>query len=498
MGRDQSVIFPKKTRWSGGHGGAMWPALAIAAMCVLAIAVKVAVALAYAGPVTVTANMGAFSPNPVKVNSSATSSLSANYTPPSGVSEGTLSAQYDWSISVQYKALEADTFGAPPSGSYTDSISPTQPSTSSSATLTFTPLIAGYWQISASCGVTVTDTKTNQYWSGSANAGPEDLTSYTLDIAYTGPVVGGGSDSGTVVTNKTTAVHAGWPVQLGVKLAPSDLATKFSWSIDGAGGNGDPAIGGYTYSTSDAQVATLNPANTTGNSFGPYYYVASGTYKASVQPTGTSIAAVLTDFGITRPSGNLDAEYESNTIISNMGNGKEGISIGCPFTNPPIIGIEFKHPPVHSSSWQGHAYFVQVYTENDFWTGAGLTPNYSAFGTGLDELDPYPSWGTLPDGEDYVADAPGLLVDTNYSSLSVDDSPDMWLMYTPAAKGSIDIPLAEAEWVWGGTLTYANQTWSLVGGFPNFGSLPRPAAVVQPVLLYPTWQQVLQPPNPPN
>jgi hypothetical protein len=53
--------------------------------------------------------------------------------------------RYDWGIAVQYKALQADAFGSPPSGSYTDSISPAQPSTNSGATLTFTPLIAGYW-----------------------------------------------------------------------------------------------------------------------------------------------------------------------------------------------------------------------------------------------------------------------------------------------------------------------------------------------------------------
>jgi hypothetical protein len=56
--------------------------------------------------VTVTANMTPFAPNPVRVGNAATSSLSANYTPPSGVSEGNLSPQYDWSVSVEYKPLQ--------------------------------------------------------------------------------------------------------------------------------------------------------------------------------------------------------------------------------------------------------------------------------------------------------------------------------------------------------------------------------------------------------
>ena len=60
--------------------------------CAGAWPAKVAFALTYAGPVTVTANMGSFSPNPVEVRNAVTANLSANYYPPSGVPEGDLSA----------------------------------------------------------------------------------------------------------------------------------------------------------------------------------------------------------------------------------------------------------------------------------------------------------------------------------------------------------------------------------------------------------------------
>ena len=103
----------------------------------LRMAVRVVLAApTYAGPM---ANMGNCSPRP-----------------PAGTPEGQLSASYDWSVSqVQYMALQTDKFGAPPANSYTDSISPAQPSASSAATLTFTPLVTGYWQISTSCSVIV-------------------------------------------------------------------------------------------------------------------------------------------------------------------------------------------------------------------------------------------------------------------------------------------------------------------------------------------------------
>jgi len=69
------------------------------------------------------------------------------------------------------------------------------------ATLTFTPLIAGYRQVSASCGVTVTDTKTNQYWTGSQNAGL--LVAGWLTIAH-GDSIRGAKSAALFITPHAT------------------------------------------------------------------------------------------------------------------------------------------------------------------------------------------------------------------------------------------------------------------------------------------------------
>ncbi|MGC9261826.1 MAG: hypothetical protein ACP5I8_17325, partial [Phycisphaerae bacterium] len=127
----------------------------------LGVAALVAVLLAFlavtradatTGTVSLTAFMVPFSPNPVRVKDTASTILTAeigtDYNPPvpSGdEEEGALTYACDWSLTqVQYKALQADSFGPAPSGSYTYLISPSQPSTGSSASLNFTPLIAGY------------------------------------------------------------------------------------------------------------------------------------------------------------------------------------------------------------------------------------------------------------------------------------------------------------------------------------------------------------------
>ena len=223
----------------------------------LPVAVKVAFALTYVGPVTVTANMGSFSPNPVQINNAVTANLSANYYPPSGVPEGDLSAQYNWSIGqVQYKALQADTYGTPPANSYTDSISPAQPSASSGATLTFTPLIAGYWAVSVSCGVTVTDTQTSQYWSGSGNAGPQDLTS--VDVTFSP------KNGSTAFVNTDNLVN--------IAYAPSDLTATLAIS------GGATFSGGATSEamTSDSQDVYF---------YGPNVYSSGGPVSGQITVT---------------------------------------------------------------------------------------------------------------------------------------------------------------------------------------------------------------------
>ena len=104
---------------------------------------------------------------------------------------GRLSAQYDWSVAnVQYKALQADVFGSAPSGSYTDSVSlpihRDKLCCRLNATLAFTPLIAGYWQVTVHCAVFVLDTKEGLSWNdypGTGNAGPQDLTSATVSFS---------------------------------------------------------------------------------------------------------------------------------------------------------------------------------------------------------------------------------------------------------------------------------------------------------------------------
>ncbi len=413
--------------------------------------------------------------------------------------------------------LHAEVFGSLPSGSYTDSITPTQPSASSSATLTFTPLVAGYWQVSASCSVTVTDTKTNQYWTGSGNAGPVDLTSYTLDITYTGPVVGG-SDNGTVVTGGAEDIHAGWPIQLGAKLVPSDLSKTFTWSIDGAGGNGSAAINGYVRNSATGDplmpgrntslysmgiVVPLDPgADITATFPDPsylgalkyYYYTTAGSFTPSVSFQGG--AAAKTTFSVAKYTETMQNSYASGVVSTPLQGGGVELSLGPPGKFDQIFFQQ--DPSSGDGAFGGTLHFVQVYTENDRWTGnpAKGIPNYSAVDAGLDEYYFYPN-ELPPPSAVHTGDAPSILTDNNYIKMIVDDTPAMWAMYQPKVPGSIVVPLAEQGWQWGGTETLNTNTgqWALSNAVP-LG--PGTLSPLYPTNDYPFWDHILQVPNPPH
>ncbi|HTV47290.1 MAG TPA: hypothetical protein VMG59_02490 [Phycisphaerae bacterium] len=190
--------------------------------------------------ISVTVSMSSFSPNPLKLNTLgaqgqntnfATSSLSADYDTPSyncdptfdtDYNEGKVTEQYDWTINaVQYKPTWAGSYGQ--ATNYAARICPSQPSSDSGATLVFRPLWdPGYWQVSVSCSVTVTDNATGQSWSGNANAGPEELTSYVLDIIY----------GGNIVDSQTQNASVGQLMDIYADYGPSDMTLQ--WTVHGS------------------------------------------------------------------------------------------------------------------------------------------------------------------------------------------------------------------------------------------------------------------------
>ncbi|MGC9217304.1 hypothetical protein, partial [Acidithiobacillus sp.] len=135
----------------------------------------------------------------------------------------------------------------------------------------------------ASCGVTVTDTQTNQYWSGSANAGPEDLAAIILTINPNS------HDSVFLNTGNIAVVTYG----------PADLNVQATIS------------GGATFANG-ATTQTLASSSTELWFYGPNVYSSGGTGSGELNVTASV------------PSGQLSpaassGERQSATVASSPG-----------------------------------------------------------------------------------------------------------------------------------------------------------------------------------
>ena len=333
-----------------------------------------------------------------------------------------------------------------------------------------------------SCEVAVSDSRNpSPGWIGTGNAGPTgsagppNLTSYTLDITYTGPVVGGGSDNGTVVTCKTENVHAGWPIQLGVKLEPSDMADAFTWAIEGAGGNGAAAIAGWNPTKGFTWVSPLNPASPSGiYSFGyPCYYVAAGDHNASVTPQGVGVPPAWTTFSVAKPSSET-LTTTTSVVCGGTDRDKGGGAMdfgdaflvnndpGSPYPQPYQDGIDFRAKPGQIAGFSGKFDWAQGYSLSQIYLDSKGNPLGSAYGEGLDTSFPYPSLGTSQTNDNPAAapsDVPAS--DGDAFKITVADHATMWLLYKPSISGSIWVPVDSVNGNWGGTDQFLGSHWGI-------------------------------------
>lgn len=402
-----------------------------------------------------------------------------------------------WSITVLYSPAAKGPFtgaGAPGPTNYVYTPKPLP--SAASIPLTFTPYRAGYWEVSVSCEVAVSDSRNPSLgWIGfgsagpTGSAGPPNLTSYTLDITYTGPVAGGPADSGTVVTNQSPPipVHAGWPIQLGAKLVPADLSKTFTWSINGAGGNGAAAIGGYNPTSGPTSVSALDPGSSTGVTFPGaneyYYYTTAGSEKASVTPAGSGIPPATTTFSVTKPTAKVLTVTPGVYVWPTSG----GFGFGQWMFNPPfglLPGISFFATTGQNTGFSSSFNWLQVYApDQSYWSANGSLLD-TVGGAGLDTLNRNGGvfYGVSPPSDSPNTD-PGAVANGPVGKIEVADHATMWLIYKPSVSGAIWIPIDSVSWNWGGTDLFNSGagTW----GIANSSSAQNPSGAATNI--YPEW-----------
>ena len=495
-------LWSRVWNWNGPRKRSIVLELGIASAVLVLLAFFVGTRLgSSSGSVYVTANMGSFSPAIVKVGDAATSSLSADTSsmnpPAPSEDEGSLSTKYNWTVSqVQFKGTQAGSFRTAPTGTYTAIISPAQPSNSSSATLTFTPNVPGYWQVSTTCGVTITDSKTNKTWTGSGNAGPEDVTSYVLHIEY----------DETVVDDKTEQISVGEQVALTAEFGPSDQT--ITWNPAGN------VIKGYTQSLTTASVTNLTGADLHATTIN-FYYVsagASGTEQGDADDVVLSLSLngsspVYTTFDEYEPNVTFTATYEGTMAADNNYIGDYNqvtdawssdiwLHFGGSFYPPRDAsgiytpGIEFSaswsQPP---TQYGDNFFFVQTISSLDIYYYDSQGNEHSLewpVGSGylLDTSLPYGyEIGGPPGTSGSTSDSPALNL-TSAATLAGDSmTASMHLMYQPSTPNSIPIPIERVDWGEDGLVTNTNGSWSATGSPSPGGQISGTQEIVEPTLV---------------
>ncbi len=459
---------------------------AIAAACVFLLAARaVLAALTYAGPISVTAKMGNLAPSLVQVNSSATSSPSAYYTPPPGVPEGQLSASYSWSATVLDKATWlANGKVAPylppkdPATAYTATFSPNGNAQSGSTTLTFTPHEARYWQISVSCEVTVTDTTTNQYWSGSASAGPENLTSYILSFTSGTPQVDGSNLN----------VCVGEQIPLTASFGPSDMTLR--WTVPGS------IIGNYLTSGTSGKIVPVS-SNAYASPQMDYFWMDtdSGTTEnekvtlAGALPNGQSPPSAITTFNVFRPVSTFTALSRGAVALDSDYYFGTGLCMhdGAETSGWPDPGVQFDFNISGSAAFGTSSSSLDTgqiadnltatteqynqITEKT-WYFQFILPSSKLPGPLLDGTFPYGDEFTGPDGAYYYSyDAPAYGVppphgygfgtgtwSTYAEYVSETFTRDLiFLPQLPDDAAFVPAPLSTVQWYWGADLQNQNN-----------------------------------------
>lgn len=468
-----------RSQWANGNGKSWlskrmaWPWLVLILMAgLLVLGARVAWALNYAGNISVNATMGQMSPNAIRVGDTAAASLSASYNQPSNVPEGTYpTADYSWSVAVEYKPLYADSYGAPPTNSYTLTISPSQPSSASGATMSFTPLIAGYWQFTGTCGVTLTDQAGNEYWTGSGTSSPVQAVSYQLQIDY----------GGVNVDGRTQDVSVGEYIPLMAVYAPNDM--HLHWGVAGK------IISGYV-ATNEKAVIKPVPASDYSNADITFYWLdtdGGGTQNEGVTLGATppgSEASVLanTTFNVYRPKPTFTTQYLGPVALDSNYLGAPGELVlhdgdeAAPDTYDPGIAFYYYIPQSAFGGTENLSTVqlcslltvttVQYNAATAITTTFGFTlPDGAVPGPLLDTVFPYPQenapWispGQTSDSPDYAVDPPptgsGFGPGTwSTVDVTVGETFQHDLLFTPTVSGGAQVnyaPLAVVGWGWNG------------------------------------------------
>jgi hypothetical protein len=187
-----------------------------------------------------------------------------------------------------------------------------------------------------------------------------------------------------------------------------------------------------------------------------------------------------------------------------------------------VPGIEFKGLATTQSMYiagtdVGKITYVQLATPNRTWTFISGPPQVQSQPKGLDNTYPYyvssfsgamqsntryynpetyshPANGTIPKDSfnmnRFASDSPFHRIDNSINATSADDSFEMYMMYLPPKKGTMDndwVSIRRIDWTWKGNATRTGTNWNTYT--PVSPSIVTPGNASE-YYIHPTWTSI--------
>jgi hypothetical protein len=182
-----------------------------------------------------------------------------------------------------------------------------------------------------------------------------------------------------------------------------------------------------------------------------------------------------TTFNVKRPTDttavSISSVNSATTIDTDTG---QGLEVHCGLADAQHACIRFSRISMTiPSGFTGDTEWVQLITRTT--SVNGETPVTLS---GLDDIYPYnPPW-----------DSPGGSLLSGNSSITIDDTWKMYLLFKPGGDDSSYVPLRRIDWRWSAAATQTNSIWSITSHTnPQDGGQPTDVDETQ----IPTWTRIV-------
>ncbi len=255
----------------------------------------------------------------------------------------------------------------------------------------------------------------------------------------------------TDITGTTQNVIIGQRIDLVMQVLPeNDLASQIQWAVP------ETRVRNYvvTYTNPTSPTsATVTPLTNLGDGTVSFYWINGGDGRQ------VTLSCVVNERQVTRTA---TFNVKVPTVQASTSTGSVGITSSFGFLEVAFgasgsPGISFSRSINVPQGFSGQTAWVNVVNPSSRQIVDSMG-THTKNQVGLDSRFPYSI--NDPDAES-TNDTPGEQLLSSYSSVSIDDKFEMWIMFRPSGQDSIWVPLKKVSWSWSASVTQSGGNWSL-------------------------------------